>query len=258
MNVETRVAYHELSVDAQDTVTEILNSVRIADAPALASVLRLTDRPGGYDADTSLYVADALTKIGWEDVAPGTVDGPAHLDNAEGLRELEKLGYLTVHDLAYETSGSSYLDEGRSLTAIRVLRPFHTVGVVYRWRRALIGPADQWDIVTRPGMVWPGVYVHGAVGDYRSRDVGLVYAGPPELDTDALIYTIREDSDVFTCHAVCDRCGADWYADGGSWIFRANRGHVDFDFGDARRHDGNTVMCPEPLCVSGRVGFTVG
>ncbi|MBE3206695.1 MULTISPECIES: hypothetical protein [Parafrankia] len=191
-------------------------------------------------------------------MAPETVDGPAHLDDADGLRGLEKLGYLTVHDLAYETSSASYLDEGRSLTAIRVLRPFHTVGVVYRWRRALIGPADEWDIVTQPGVIWPGVYVHGAVGDYRSRDVGLVYAGPPELDTDALIYAIREDSDVFTCHAVCDRCGADWYAHDGSWIFRAIRAHADFDYSDARRHDGTTVMCPEPLCVAGRVGFVVG
>ena len=258
MDVATRVDRHELSVDAQDTVTEILNSVKVADAPALATVLRMTNRPGGYDGDTSLYVADALTKIGREDVAPGTVDGPAYLDDADGFRELEKLGYLTVHDLAYETASASYLDEGRSLTAIRVRQPFHTVGVVYRWRRALIGPADEWDIVTRPGVVWPGVYVHGAVGDYRSRDVGLVYAGPPERDTDALIYAIRDESDVFTCHAVCDRCGADWYAADGSWIFRANRAYADFDYSDARRHDGTTVMCPEPLCVDGRVSFTVG
>ncbi|MEX5635568.1 hypothetical protein [Parafrankia sp. FMc2] len=258
MDVETHVGYHELSVDAQDTVTEILNRFRVADAPALANVLRMTNRPGGYDGDTGLYIADALTKIDREDVAPETVDGPAYLDDTDGLRELEKLGYLTVHDLAYETSSASYLDEGRSLTAIRVVRPFHTAGVVYRWRRALTGPADEWDIVTRPGVVWPGVYVHGAVGDYRSRDVGLVYAGPPELDTDTLIYAIREDSDVFTCHAVCDRCGADWYAADGSWTFRANRAHTDFDFDDARRHHGTTVMCPEPLCVDGRVSFTVG
>ncbi|ONH25187.1 hypothetical protein [Pseudofrankia asymbiotica] len=258
MDVETRVDRHELSVDAQDTVTKILSSVRVADAPALATVLQMIRQPGGHDPDTSLFVADALTKIDHGDVSPADADGPVCLAIADGMRELERLGYLTVHDLADETSSASYLDEGRSLTAIRVLRPFHTVGVVYRWRRALLGPPDSWDIVTRPGVIWPGVYVRGAVGDYRLRDVGLVYAGPPELDTDALIYAIRDESDVFTCHAVCDSCGADWYADDGSWIFRANRAHADFDYNDARRHDGTTVMCPEPLCVSGRVSFTVG
>ena len=263
MDVATRVDRHTLSVDARDTVTEILNSVRVADAPALTSVLRLTRQSGAYDTDTSLFVADALTKIGHEDVSPADADGPVCLAVADGMRELEKLGYLTVHDLADETSTGRYLDEGRILTAIRVHRAFHTVEVVYRWRRyrwrrPLIGQADGWDIVNDPGVVWPGMYVHGTVGDYRSRDVGVVYAGPPNLDTDALIYAIRDESDVSTCHAVCDTCGADWYAHDGSWTFRADRAHADFAFGDARRHDGATVPCPEPLRVAGRVAFTVG
>nr|MDT0665565.1 hypothetical protein [Micromonospora sp. DSM 115978] len=112
MDVPTRADRHDLSVDAQETVRQALDSVREADAPALSAVLRTTS---GADADTSTYVADALTKIGHEDVAPRNLDGPDEIGDNVVLRELEKLDYLTLHDLAYESSGASYLDEGRSL-----------------------------------------------------------------------------------------------------------------------------------------------
>jgi len=119
-------------------------------------------------------------------------------------------------------------------------------------------PADARDIVSRSEVIWPGVYVHGTVGDYQRRHVGVVYAGPTDLDTDALIDAIRTESDVCTCHASCDTCDADWYAHDGSRTFDANRAHTSFDFDSARRPNRNTVVCPEPLCVSGRAGFTVG
>jgi len=251
MTVETRVNQHELSINAQDSVLEILDSLREAEAPALA-------RRTGHHGNTTLYVTDALTRIGSADLAPHNPDGPDVLEPADQPRQLEQLGYLTLHDLIDDTSTGSYLDEGRRLTAIRVLRPFHCVEVHYRWRHALIGPADEWTILARSGVIWPGLYVHGVVGDFATRDVGLVYAGPVDLDTDAMIYGILEEFSVHRCHARCDRCGADWYADSGDWTFHAHRAHGDFDYATARRHHQNTVMCPEPLCLSGRVSFTVG
>ncbi|WP_322750980.1 MULTISPECIES: hypothetical protein [unclassified Frankia] len=259
MDVPTCLASGSISVDATDTVRAILDSVREADAPALATILRRAARPGSVDTATSVYVADAFTKIRRGDVGPRSVDGPDCLEETDTLRELEKLGYLEFDDLAYETSDDTYLDEGRALTALRVLRPFCVVTVVYRWTRGQLGPADQWDIVNHSGVVWPGTYVQGTVGDFRQRDVGVVYAGPLDgVDTDALRYAIREGSDVYTCHAVCDSCDSDWYAADGSWAFRRNTAAHDFDFDDARRITNGTIMCPEPLSLSGRVGFTVG
>ena len=87
---------------------------------------------------------------------------------------------------------------------------------------------------------------------------GFVRLGGPDLDTEWLFYAIADGSNVSRCHAVCDSCGADWYADGGSWRFTANHARGDLDFRDARRVADNTIMCPEPLCLTGRVSFTVG
>jgi hypothetical protein len=138
MNVQARVEPDALDVDARDTVDEILGSLRVADAAALATVL---DVPPFWrrDRDATLYVADALTKIAETDVAPHNEDGPLDLPDTGMLAALEDHGYLTVDDLASETSTNSYLDAGRSITAIRVTRPFHLVGVVYRWRDRWIG-----------------------------------------------------------------------------------------------------------------------
>lgn len=259
MDVRTLVDSGSICVDATDTVRAVLDSLAVADAPALEKILHQNPGRGSFDTATDFYVADAFTKVCHADVGPNSIDGPESLDETDPVRELEKLGYLEVDDLVYETSDNTYLDEGRSVTALRVLRPFDVVTVVYRWTRGQLGPADQWDVVNHSGVVWPGVYLLGAVGDYQQRDVGVVYAGPVDgFDVDGMRYAVREESDVSTCHAVCGRCGSDWYADDGSWLFGRHTATRDFDFGVARRVADDTVMCPEPLCLSGRVAFTVG
>jgi len=132
MEVEACVDRQTLSIDPRATVEAILRRVREADAPAPARALPAAGPRDTGDTDSILYVADGLAKIGTAEAAPG-VSSPDALADRDLPRELEKLRFLTVHDLAYETSSESYLDEGRGLTALRVARPFHTTGAVYRW-----------------------------------------------------------------------------------------------------------------------------
>jgi hypothetical protein len=258
-HIDMAVEPGSLTVDAYDTIRALLTQLRDddRDGGTLARVLHLFPPFRDPDGATGFRVTGPLAKVTRRDVAPGRDDGPDRVEVGDTLTDLTKLGYVECRDLLDEASAVSYLDQGRYLTAVRVLRAFYVTTVHYHWTGRHLGRADQWDVVGRTGIVWPGTYLLGQVGDYHLRDVGLVYAGPLNLDTDALALAWHDTMNVFTCHAVCDNCHADWYGQDGSWRFHAHRATADLDFGDAARIQNNTIRCPEPRCATGRVRFTL-
>ncbi|MGF7237596.1 MAG: hypothetical protein ACQSGP_21925 [Frankia sp.] len=257
--IDVAVSPGSLTIVACDTVRTLLTQLGDDDRDGgpLARVLQLFAPFRDRDCVTCFRVTGPLAKLARRDVAPDRDDGSDRVGNGDAVADLTMLGYVECRDLLDEISTASYLDEGRCLTVVRVLRAFSVCTVHYHWTGCSRGPADQWEIVGRTGIVWPGTYLRGQVGDYYLRDVGVVYAGPLDLDTDPLAAAVHAATNVFTCHAVCDGCHADWYGKDGSSRFHADHASADFDFADGRRIHNNTIQCPEPLCVTGRVRFTI-
>lgn len=66
---------------------------------------------------------DAPTRSDMPDVEAPSVSGV--------LDKLQDAGYVTVHNAWRETSSEAYLSDGRTVTAVHVIRPFALVTVKY-------------------------------------------------------------------------------------------------------------------------------
>jgi hypothetical protein len=265
-SVEVSVARYELSVDASDTVRAVLESADMARGQSLADALLM----GSCQPDVFIVAPSAPVRA--EDFRPGqtpdtrpesvaaaTVDGV--------LSVLADGGYLESYDVWAETSSQAYLSEGRVLAAVRVLRPFTLLSVVYRWSSSgLLGPADQWEITDRTSTVEAGWYLVGLTGDVTGHLVGAagvdVEGSDDPRDTAGRLTDWAVNVEGFLashCAAGCDRCRAAWYAESGTWHFTPEHGStaVDgWDFDDVEDvDDRGMIACP--ACRTGRVGFSI-
>ncbi|MPZ79665.1 MAG: hypothetical protein GEV28_04405 [Actinophytocola sp.] len=215
----------------------------------------------------SAYPVTPYASVGLADVRP---DAPDRLDmpdvgdrSASGvLDKLQAAGYVTARTVLRETSSQAYLSDGRTVTAVRVLRPFALVGVEYRFSREANSRAikyghayaDQWEITDRSYIVPTGWYLVGETGDYVTDLVGV--AGM-DGDPDGCVFEM-EGFGASQCAAGCQSCDARWLAYADSWHFDADDSDADaWDFDDADDIDetAGTVACP--ACGTGRVGFDI-
>lgn len=260
---EVSVSRFSLTVDAFDTIRAVLDSGntpwgrRLHDALILATT------------EEAAYADAPYVPIGPESFCPGMPkrgDLPDVADRSVGdvLRKLESSGFVSPYALWSETSGQAYLSNGRTVTAVRVLRPFALVGVRYSFSPTVYRDvarhgyayADRWEITDRTYIVPAGWYVMGEVGDYVLSLVGVTGIAPsngahPDDVAEHLAYWVS-DIDGFGaahCGAGCDACGGRWLAESGSWHFAPDDdAHDDFD-------EPNTIACPS--CGTGRVGFLI-
>jgi hypothetical protein len=281
MNAALAVAVSEyrLTVDAAETVRAVLDTGHRRRGQRLAAALAFASRDSEA---TAVYPAPPFIPLDLDQLDPARCVLP---DIAAGspcdvVRRLATAGYLTTHHVWRDTSGQTYADDGRTLTAIRVLRAFALARVEYhRTDPRSLGNADRWAVTERTPVVGRGWYLLGEIGDHRSDLVGATglhtWDADPALhpDTAAELLTYRvaeiEGFPASTCLAGCARCGARWTAEQGSWHFHPDpeldtpTNHADrpavmpaaFDFDDAADFDDNAIRCPH--CGLGRVGFTV-
>jgi hypothetical protein len=266
--MDVSVERYSLTICARDTVNSLLDcadhgrGARLDDALSSACEYRGT---AAYAVTPFMRVERDHFRPDAEDVWP-SVGGR---DEADVLHNLAKAGVVELDTVWRDTDGDSYLDEGRIITAVRVLRPFAVVQVAYRWDPGSIRYyADHWEITGRTRVVGMGTYVVGEIGDFRMSYVGAasidsarVNERGTDLDTLTCWAVEQQDFDASHCEAGCDDCGARWSAECGSWHFRPHDfdGPAEvaaFDYDDAEDHDMNdTIACPH--CHTGRAGFMV-
>ncbi|GAA1748640.1 hypothetical protein [Streptomonospora arabica] len=264
--MDVDVARYSLTVDARETLSAVLASGNARRGAKLDRILQAS-LCGVGTADAAFAVAP-FVRVDDDDFRPGPDAGDdwpdvADRDESGVLAAMERAGLVETFDVFSEGVGTSYLNEGRVLTAVRVLRPFAVVTVAYRWTGARLGYADRWTITDRTPVVGTGTYLVGMVGDFAMTYVGATgldaTGDEPGMSDDLLFMWLVEQEGFLasTCLAGCDACGGRWEADGGSWHFQPEyASDADaFDFDDTEDHDGDTVACP--CCATGRVGFLV-
>ncbi|MEC3974335.1 hypothetical protein [Amycolatopsis sp. H20-H5] len=248
-------------MDASETISVMLDN---ADKPwgrRLDEALRFAMVSGSPTYAVSPYVRAELS-----DFRPDLPQRP-DMPDVEGnsasdvLAKLEAAGYVDTRTVVHETSGQAYLSDGRTVTAVQVLRPFALVGVwcgfspaansrVIRYGHAY---ADRWTITDRSYIVPAGWYLVGETGDYTDTLVGV--AGM-NSDPDGWVFEL-EGFGASECSAGCESCDARWVAYADSWHFRPEDCDADaWHFDDADDFDtANTIACPS--CRTGRVGFFI-
>ncbi|MGO1053249.1 hypothetical protein [Crossiella sp. CA198] len=250
-------------------------------------MLAEADRPWGRRLNDALllaaseaaaYAVTPYTPVPMADLRPDVpprADRPdiAACDAAGVLHALARTGLAEVRTVWSEPYTDAYLNTGRRLLAVHVLRPFVVLGVRYWHSRealdhlARTGHAysDQWELTERSHIVPAGWYLVGLVGDLFFTLVG---AAAMNVDPDEHPDVVAErlglralDTEGFGaehCQAECAACGSRWGAGSGSWLFRPEgdttaRGW-DFDtLGEVS--DNGTVPCPH--CKTGQVGFCI-
>jgi hypothetical protein len=264
MNVT--VDQYKISADAADTVRSVLGN--IGDT---ARGRRLSDAMRDMrQSQVTAYIVPAWETIRPEDYLPENPRFDSADPYGSEVQSLVEAGFAESFDILHEDSSSTYLDEGRVMTGVRVLRDFVIQHVNYTWsadanfRLARYGHsyADGWSLGYRSAIVKAGVYVIGETGDFRMDLVGASFLGE-DCDPESLFYTIMEDEDFGASRASAG-CSADeghrWDAESGSWHFSgeyADGSAPDFDFDDADDFDADeTFACPVEGC-SGRVGVSV-
>jgi len=273
------VSAYSLSVDAAETMRTVLDSENRTRGQRLVTALEFASRDS---AATAVYPVPPFAHLDLDSLDPARCVLP---DVAAELpcwvvRQLAAAGYLTTRSVWRDTSGETYADDGRTLTLVQVVRPFALVRVQYGHTNPYsTGPADRWEVTERTPLVGRGWYLLAETGDYRSELVGAAGLDVFDSDTDlhpdaaAELLTIHiaeiEGFGASTCQAGCDRCGARWSADSGSWHFHpdselfrpdgtepADAVPVQtFHFDDADDFADDTIRCPH--CGTGRVGFQV-
>jgi hypothetical protein len=259
--LEASVCRFSLTVDASDTIKILVDS---SDNPWGR---RLHDVLAYATYAESAYAVAPYVNVCLADFRPDGSEVPDVADRFVSgvLDKLQTAGYVETRDVLHETTGETYLSEGRTVTAVHVVRPFALVGVDYRFSREANSRAiryghayaDQWKITDRSFVVPVGWYLVGETGDFTPDLVGVAGIA---ADSDDLICSLfeLEGFGASTCLAGCGTCDARWSAESGSWHFRADDCDADaWDFDDADDVDetAGTVACP--ACGTGRVGFSV-
>lgn len=266
--LEASVSRYSLMVDASDSIRAMLDSAGTPWGRRLHEALMFAM------SESVACAVGPCSPVTPEDVRPDSsthADLPDVADRSVGgvLRRLRGAGFLDTHTVWVETSSEAYLSDGRTVTAVHVVRPFALVGVHY-WltfgaRQQVVATgyadADRWKITDRTYIVPAGWYLIGETGDYETSLVGVAgMARDDGCDADILTCWLAEVEgfSASSCAAECASCGARWMAQSGSWHFRADECDADnWDFDDAADVDEecNTVACPS--CGTGRVGFMI-
>jgi hypothetical protein len=269
--VEVSFSRFSLTVDAFDTIRAVLESGntpwgrRLHDALIFATT------------EETAYAVAPYVPVRPESFCPGAPERGALPDVADWsvgdvLRKLESSGFVSTHTIWSETSGQAYLSDGRTVTAVHVLRPFALLGVHYSFSYTMYRDiarhgyvyADQWKITDRTYIVPAGWYVMGEIGDYSRSLVGVTGIAArddahPDDIAEHLAYWVSEIDGFGAAHcgAGCDACGGQWLAESGSWHFTPDDDTNDgWDFDNADDFDErHTIACPS--CGTGRVGFLI-
>jgi len=259
------VSRYSLTVDAAETIAAMLES---ADNPWGR---RLNDALNLAMFAESAYPVAPYAPVSREDFRP---HGPKRSDmpdveapSVSGvLDKLQDAGYVTVHNAWRETSSEAYLSDGRTVTAVHVVRPFVLVTVKYSWspeanHRAIVtgyGSADRWEIADRSHTVPAGWYLVGEIGDYNMFDlVGVAGIDGEHADWACWLDGL-EGFGASHCTAGCQACGARWLAYGDSWHFTADECDADpWEFEEAHEIDETTGTIACPGCGTGRVAFDI-
>jgi len=252
------VSRFSLTVDAAETITNMVDSANNPWGRRLHDVLTFAT------SGTSAYAVAPYEKVCRDDFhpqpRPGSAPDVGDRSVSGVLVNLEQAGFVACRTVLCETSSETYLSDGRSVTAVHVLRPFVLVGVDYRFsrdanHRAITqghAYADSWEITDRTYVVRAGWYLVAEIGDFTTELAGV--AGM-DFEPDGWLFEL-EGFGASTCAAECDTCQRRWTAEAGSWLFRPDYGAVAWAFDDADvSDDGDTVACPS--CDVGRVGFLV-
>lgn len=258
------VSRYSLTVDAAETITAMVEN---ADNPWGR---RLEDALRFAMCAESVYAIAPYATVPHEAFRP---DGPERPDMPSVdapsvsmvLDKLQLAGYVTVHNAWHETSSEAFLSDGRTVTAVHVMRPFALVAVKYSWsaaanRRAVVyghSYADQWEITDRSYTVPTGWYLVGEVGDYQVNLVGVAALNGERPDWACWLDGI-EGFGASHCAAGCQSCGARWLAYGDSWHFEPDDcAAAAWDFDDADDIDETTGTIACPACDTGRVAFDI-
>jgi hypothetical protein len=259
--LEASVSRYSLTVDASETITVMIDNAANPWGRRLHEALNFAMVSGSPAYAISPYVRAELS-----DFRPDLSERPDMPDvedhcAAGVLNKLESAGYVTTRTVLRETSGQAYLSDGRTVTAVQVLRPFALVGVEYWLSREAASRAiryghayaDHWEITDRSYIVPTGWYLVGEVGDYVDELIGV--AGMDD-DPDGCVFEL-ERFGASECAAGCASCGARWLAYADSWHFQPDDCAADaWHFDDADDFDtANSVACPS--CGTGRVGFDI-
>lgn len=259
--LEACVSQFSLTVDATDTIQALVDS---SDHPWGR---RLHDALKFATYAECVYAVEPHARVELVDFRP---DAPKYPDVADRsvsgvLGELQAAGYVDTCDVLQEDAGQTYLSEGRTVTAVHVVRPFALVGVDYRFSREANSRAiryghayaDRWEITERAYTVPAGWYLVGETGDFTAALVGVAGIMGDSDDLLCSLFEI-EGFGASTCLAGCGSCGTRWSAESGTCHFRPDDCDADaWDFDDAADVDdeSGTVACP--ACATGRVGFSI-
>jgi hypothetical protein len=259
--LKTSVERYSLTVDVSDTIAVMVDNADNQWGLRLYDALTFATWAGSAFA-VSPYVGVGLADVRPD--APGRSDMPDVADRSVSgvLDKLRAAGYVTVRTVLRETSSEAYLSDGRTVTVVRVLRPFALVGVDYQFSREANrraseyghAYADRWEITDRSYVVPAGWYLVGETGDHMSALAGV--AGMDD-DPGGCVFEL-EGFGASQCAAGCESCGARWLADADSWHFAADDCDADawdFDGADDIDETAGTLACP--ACGTGRVGFDV-
>lgn len=259
------VSRYSLTVDAAATIAVMVENAdnpwgrRLDDALKFAMCAESAYPVAPYaDLSHEDFRTDAPARPDMPNVAAPSVSGV--------LNKLQDAGHVTVRTAWRETSSEAYLSDGRTVTAVHVVRPFALVEVTYSWsaeahhRLVVSGcsSADGWEITDRSYIVPAGWYLVGEVGDYLKLDLVGVAGMASDCADWACWLDNLDGFGVSYCAAGCQSCGAQWLAGAGSWHFQPDECAADpweFDDADEIVETTGTIACP--ACGAGRVAFDV-
>ena len=216
------------------------------------------------------YATAADRVITSEDVRPEAGDSP-DLPCMNGptpwdvVKTLESAGFVTARTELVETSGETYLSEGRRVTVVHVDKSFTVVTVDYQFSRAADrravqhghAYADQWTVTGRSEAVPQGWYLVGDISEYHRTDALACVIGMTQPPDDVVAWLFEvEGFGASTCLAGCGSCARQWRAESGDWTFQPDGCDAEpWAYDDAGDFHTNMIACP--ACPTGRVGFTV-
>ncbi|WP_148309628.1 hypothetical protein [Kutzneria albida] len=238
------VAPFSLTVSAVDTLRVVLEGGDTARGQLLHDALTFaTSEHTAHPVAGDAPVRPQFPRV----AADGSVVDVARLDAQDVVTALVDTGYLTARPVWSEPSHDAYLDQGRTVLVIHVLRQFTLTTTT------VSGQRDR-TVVTPVG--W---YLLALVGDHTSSLVGATGVDFEDAEAAGNWLVEQEEFGAAHCAAGCDCCGNRWQAEAGEGTFTPDEGDATlvWHFDDAKDVDEerNTIACP--ACGIGRVGFDI-
>jgi len=251
--LEVSATRYHLTVSARAVLDNVMSNydTEIGDRLVRAMSILTSNRQGAIIAPAGVEVTQEMAMVDDTDDLPEHVHLLEDLTDHGARESLHGWGFLGAWDnVTVVRDGVSYLDEDLYVDNVTVTRAFTVTPVdyLYTGRTCTGARLHTGAAVTVP----VGGYVWGGFGTYQSRGECAGYVGEDlnMLPTLEGLYDV-EGFDAHRMSAGCNTCEGRWYAEGGSWRFRAEHNtqpevwqYDDAEFPDADDAPDNVVCCP--------------